>query len=488
MLLTAELLFNYQRCRRRSFLDTYGDAQQQGCESDFLLKLQQNSWAHRQAIVADMTYHQPQYPRRDFIAGAEATLELMRQGVDLIYQGILRAEGPAGFTLASSPDLLIKQPGESSFGNWLYVPTDIKLGKRPKLDYQIIVAFHAYVLASVQGVSPETAGLLLREKGAYRVNLGQRMPQMQQMLTECIEMLHHRQEPEVFIARHPCSHCHWYGSCYAIATETKHLSLLPGVTPVRYTQLQALNLTTVEALAGIDPGQLAHLTEFPDEVAGQLVLQAQSVLQNQAIATPAGLSLSPSELPTALVELYFDIEAQPELDLAFLHGVLVVDRQAKTETFYPLLAEQPAEEGAIWEQLLNLIWTYPDAPIFHFCDYEVQTFKQFAKRYNTPSHLWRPVLSRFVDVHERVTRAAILPVESYALKAIARWVGFEWRDRQANGAQCIFWYDRWLETGDRTFLDAIRRYNEDDCRATYVVKDWLVNFLQNADRTLVTLS
>jgi len=47
--------------------------------------------------------------------------------------------------------------------------------------------------------------------------------------------------------------------------------------------------------------------------------------------------------------------------------------------------------------------------------------------------------------------------------------------------QCIYWYDQWLETGDRTFLgDVIQRYNEDDCRATRHIKDWLVNFVQDA--------
>ena len=69
-------------------------------------------------------------------------------------------------------------------------------------------------------------------------------------------------------------------------------------------------------------------------------------------------------------------------------------------------------------------------------------------------------------------------MESYALKNIARWLGFEWRDTKANGAQAICWYDEWLKTSDRTFLDMIVRYNEDDCRATFHVKDWLTNVAQ----------
>jgi uncharacterized protein len=182
-------------------------------------------------------------------------------------------------------------------------------------------------------------------------------------------------------------------------------------------------------------------------------------------------------LPIAPIELYFDIEAEPELNLDYLHGVLVIDRYNNTEKYYEFLAESAAEEGVAWEQFLELMWTYPIAPIFHFCDYEVKTFKRLAKLYNTPAYMWKPVLKRFVDIHKYVTQKAIMPVESYALKPIARWLGFEWRDAKANGAQCVCWYDDWLKTGDRSILEAIVRYNEDDCRATYVVKDWLTNFL-----------
>jgi uncharacterized protein len=59
-------------------------------------------------------------------------------------------------------------------------------------------------------------------------------------------------------------------------------------------------------------------------------------------------------------------------------------------------------------------------------------------------------------------------------------LGFEWRGNSANGAQCICWYNQWLETGDRAYLDTIVRYNEDDCRATYVAKAWLADFLDEA--------
>ncbi len=594
MLITDKLLLSYQRCHLRAFLDTCGDWKQQDPPSDFLLKLMRDSAAYQQQALENETYQQPYYPRGDWEAGAAATLSLMQQGVDRIYRGVLIQgefrqtngattslvgidgqyfpefgeipETPvhlsssnlpsSNITLISRPHLLIKQPGKSKFGDWSYITTDIWLSKRPKQEYQIIAAFHAQVLASLQETMPETAWLMLRKKGLWSVNLGQRTPQMFEILDDCIQMIENRDKPEVFISRQKCNLCGWYTICHAEAESIKHLSLLPGVTASRYARLKTLGITDVEALANASSELLAEYPEFPERVAFDVVQQAQSHLLNQPLLreegrrkkeegshdtdfdTDTGINdreegrsenseeLNSSEivpdivdnilndiavekvkirenkpatssipapilrkkpipysqsvfLPIAPIELYFDIEAEPELNLDYLHGVLVVDRSNNTEKFHGFLAESAAEEGAIWQQFLELMWTYPIAPIFHFCDYEVKTFKRLAKLYNTPAYLWKPVLKRFVDIHKQVTQKAIMPVESYALKPIARWLGFDWRDAKANGAQCVCWYEDWLRTGDRSLLEAIVRYNEDDCRATYVVKDWLTNFLLN---------
>ncbi|MEG4441476.1 TM0106 family RecB-like putative nuclease [Microcoleus sp. AT9_B5] len=594
MLITDKLLLSYQRCHLRAFLDTCGDWKQLDPPSDFLLKLMRDSAAYQQQALENETYQQPYYPRGDWEAGAAATLSLMQQGVDRIYRGVLIRgelgktnaattslvgidsqyfpefgeipETPVHFsssnlpssniTLISRPHLLIKQPGQSKFGDWSYITADIWLSKRPKLDYQIIAAFHAQVLASVQETMPDTAWLMLRKKGLWQVNLDQRTPQMFEILDNCIQMIENRDKPEVFISRQKCNLCGWYTICHAEAESIKHLSLLPGVTASRYARLKTLEITDVEALANASSELLAEYPEFPDRVAFDVVQQAKSHLLNQPLLREEGRrkkeegrhdtdfdtdtrinnreearsenseEVNSSEivphivsnilndlavkevkirenkpatssipapilrkkpipysqsvfLPIAPIELYFDIEAEPELNLDYLHGVLVVDRYNNTEKFHGFLAESAAEEGAIWEQFLELMWAYPIAPIFHFCDYEVKTFKRLAKLYNTPAYLWKPVLKRFVDIHKQVTQKAIMPVESYALKPIARWLGFDWRDAKANGAQCVCWYDDWLKTGDRSLLEAIVRYNEDDCRATYIVKDWLTNFLLN---------
>jgi uncharacterized protein len=511
MPISAEMLLHFQRCQRRAFLDVWGDRELKDPPSDFQLKLVEERLAQQQLVLAAQIrqgapiHYQPQYPPKDWQAGAKATIELMQQGVDRIVGGVLAVERvgegeegeeggegageqgsrgelltpnselriPNSF-LVSYPDLLVKQPGKSVFGDWLYMPIDIHLGKRPKPEYKIVAAYHAYLLGLMQGTLPEKAWLILREKGTYRVELERSLPQMQAVLEEYLQIVLKRQEPEVFISRQLCSLCPWLGSCYPLAKSQQHLSLVPGVTPSRYQVLQKLELTTLESLAQADPSSLEPDLDLA--IAQQLVRQAKSIWQQQALQRQGNIRLS-QILPTAPVELYFDIEAQPDLNLDYLLGVLVVDRQAQTETFHPLLAEKPAEEAVIWQQFLDLVGTDPGAPIFHFSPYEAETIKRLAKLYQTPANQTRALLSRLVDVHQRVTSMVTLPVESYSLKAIASWLNFQWRDLEASGAQCICWYDEWLRTGDRSRLNAIVRYNEDDCRATYRIKDWLANFL-----------
>lgn len=496
MQIGAELLLNFQRCRRRAFLDTYGDLSQRDPPNEYLLKLIQDSQENRQRVLASQQVYRPSYTSGDWEAGFQATLKLMRQGVEQIHHAVLMVPGEQGTTLLSTPDLLVKQPGLSVFGDWLYTPTEVKLGKRPKLEYQTIAAFHTLVVSQVQGAWPEAAWLILREKGMYEVDLWEVLPRLQEILSDCIQVLQQAAEPEVFITRSRCSLCHWFGHCYELAKADHHLSLLPGVTPTRYVQLQTAGLTTVRSLADANPVLLEPLPGFGPEAARRLVRQAKSTLHNRAIIVDDGTRSADSliqrssplahrhaalnHLPITPVELYFDIEAEPTMNLAYLHGVLVVDRHSKTQEFYPLVAERPEDEIVVWHQFLDLVGRYPEAPIFHFCPYEVQTVERLAKLYGTPNRQIQPLLHRFIDLHEWITRMVTLPVESYALKPIARWMGFEWQDPNANGAQSICWYTQWLETGDRTQLNAILTYNEDDCRATHHVKDWLVVFLEES--------
>jgi predicted RecB family nuclease len=500
MLLTDELLLNYKRCRRRTYLDLYGNKIQRDATKEFILKLKRESQTHIAAVLAaraPLVYHRPQASTKDWLHNAQETKALMQQGVDCIYGGILTltlAGWRASLNLEptqaqieiektendnllflASPTLLIKQPGKSQWGDWLYIPVNIKLGRRPKQEYKFISAFHAQILAAIQGVLPPCSQLILRQHDDYFVNLEHWLPKMQATVANCLEMLATNNEPEVFISRQKCSLCHWYSHCYTKAKSEQHLSLIPGVTPKRYEYLTTLGIETVESLAATCPINLGE--EIGTQAAMELKQQALALLDDRALLKYNYLRTAKTTIPTAAIELYFDIEAEPDRNLDYLLGVLLVDRRKRTEKFYPLLAENPEEEGQIWQEFLALVHSYPNAPIFHFSEYEIDTMKRLAKLYRTPKSQIKSLLSRCVDLHYSITHSVILPVESYSLKSLANWIGFYWRDRGASGDQCVCWYDGWIETRDRSFIEAILRYNEDDCRATFYLKEWLVQFL-----------
>ena len=63
------------------------------------------------------------------------------------------------------------------------------------------------------------------------------------------------------------------------------------------------------------------------------------------------------------------------------------------------------------------------------------------------------------------------PTRSLSIKALASFLGFEWRDKEPTGASSIEWFHRWVETGDSVIKKRILQYNEDDCRAMRILSD-----------------
>jgi len=183
----------------------------------------------------------------------------MAAGVEAIHRGVLLApSGDPSVELVSQPDLLVKREGWSCWGNWHYVPIDIKLGKKPKLDYQIITTYHAYLLSAVQGVWPTHSYLALRDGKLYGVEVERLTLSLQTLIRRCGEELRAPTPPELFISHSRCDLCPWLSHCYTEARAINHLSLLPGVTPARYELLKQHQRVSLTDLAQADPGQLAH--------------------------------------------------------------------------------------------------------------------------------------------------------------------------------------------------------------------------------------
>ena len=83
--------------------------------------------------------------------------------------------------------------------------------------------------------------------------------------------------------------------------------------------------------------------------------------------------------------------------------------------------------------------------------------------------------SQVIDLYQIVLKYTDWPLGSYSLKALAMYLGFSWRDETPSGALSIEWFNKYIATKDETILKRILLYNEDDCKATMVLKDALNN-------------
>ena len=533
IVLTDELLLNYKRCNRRTYLEVYGAYEEKDPQKEFLLKLRKENQQHIQNFIQERSLNpqKPQASTRDWSVKYRETIALMEEGADCIFQGLLylsfddwqqginnEALKPIAslsldsddndsndnititteelidldfnldwqtqeIVLLASPTLLLKQPGNSIFGDWTYIPINIKLGRRPKPEYKLIGAYHAQMLAIIQNAFPIQSSLVLRPQNESYVNLNHWLYRTRDIVTNCLKMLCLQLEPEVFISRQKCSLCHWYSYCYERAKAKNHLSLVPGITPKRYESLKDMGLESLELIATAN--NLNIEKKIGRDIGKRLRQQARALLLDTALINSDFNLVNSDRLPSADIELYFDIEAEPERNLDYLLGILLVDNVNQKQEFYPFLAENIEEEARVWQEFFEFVNNYPHAPIFHFSAYEVDTIKRLARLYSTPKIQTKALVSRCVDVHHWVTQSVILPVESYSLKSLANWLGFQWRESTASGDQSVCWYDNWLSTGDRNLLNAILSYNEDDCYATYYLKDWLVKFFLEVQKNRV---
>jgi len=100
-------------------------------------------------------------------------------------------------------------------------------------------------------------------------------------------------------------------------------------------------------------------------------------------------------------------------------------------------------------------------------------FDRLVTRHGAPDVIIQKFREHTIDLHQKTVDSVIFPLYFYTLKDVAKFLGYQWSDSEAGGAESVAWYDQWLKTGDRTFLDRVIKYNEDDVRATMMLKQWL---------------
>lgn len=118
-----------------------------------------------------------------------------------------------------------------------------------------------------------------------------------------------------------------------------------------------------------------------------------------------------------------------------------------------------------------------DAYIYHYASYEVSALKRLTAQYGVGEtqldHLLRT--GRFVDLYRVVHQGIITSEPGYSLKDLEAFYMESRAGDVVSASESIVAYEKWLETGDDQILDEIAYYNEQDCRSTKLLRDWLVS-------------
>jgi predicted RecB family nuclease len=415
------------------------------------------------------------------------TLEAMQSGVDVIVQARLEAGNLAGYA-----DILRKVPIKSDLGDWSYEAHDTKLTRETKGGTILQLSAYSHMLAEMQGRMPDafyvvtpiaTERYLLADYAAY-YRLIRRT--LDRELAKGHEQLLAEYYPEPVEA---CQMCAWDARCEKRRRDDDHLSYIAGSSRAHRVELVAQGVPTLAAAAqmpvpvAFKPARGAR--ETYDRLGHQARVQHQERTEHRPIVEQ--LPIEPLKgfcrLPAPSDrDVFLDLEGASfarEGGREYLIGLYTADGKYSARWAFDDQQEKRAFEDVI-DMLTEAANADPGMHIYHFNHYETTAFKKLASRYVTRVDELDALLSaeRFVDLYPIVRQAVRAGVESYSIKKLEQYYDFKRNVDLKNAHAPLLAIEIALDAkAPEAITDEIRTavqgYNEDDCRSTLALRDWL---------------
>ena len=266
----------------------------------------------------------------DFAAGAERTARLMRDGVDVIYQGAFVVGAWRGLA-----DFVERIDEPSERFDWSYQVVDTKLARaRAAPSHVLQLCFYSEGVEQVQGSAPPLAHLELGSGLRETIRLREVAPYFRRARAAFEEAA----KVDRPTAPYPCEHCDFCGfrrECEDRWRSEDHLTRVASISRSQVDLLTADGVRTRGGLAALTPGT-TQITDLRPATLANLHQQAR--LQVEADTAPAIpyelLALEPergfARLPDpSHGDVMFDLEGDPlwtpSRELTFLFGLLLAE-------------------------------------------------------------------------------------------------------------------------------------------------------------------
>ena len=118
---------------------------------------------------------------------------------------------------------------------------------------------------------------------------------------------------------------------------------------------------------------------------------------------------------------------------------------------------------------------HPDLHVYHYAPYEPSAMKRLMGSHHTREREVDELLRGevFVDLYAVVRQGVRIGSESYSLKKVEQLYMERPPGEVMDGGGSIVAYEAYLDDHAQHRLDEIESYNEDDCRSTLGLRDWL---------------
>lgn len=461
--LTAEHFYKFFQCPHWIWYDIYADAKHKRETPPLLDMIYRGKATNTNVALRPHKEFEEIKPEmlRDLEEGFTATLELMRKGKN-IYHGVLMHTDWTGI-----PDLLEVRPGKSKLGDYHYVVYDVQSSLDLRDEYKFPLVFYSLILEQIQGVRPKEA-YVIDPQGNERSFLVDDFVDRFHLTRQEIEKVLEGEKPAPFL-KAGCRRTPWYSLCLSGAQECNDVSLVYRLSQGDQKRLYDSGIRTVTDLADADLDNLqGKLEDWPFDKLVRFSNQAKVLMSGQPLV------IRKPDFPEVKTEVYFDVESDPTHDTDYLLGILTKNTETGESAYKSFIAKNKEGERKMWHDFLDFLAGLENFVIYHYAFYEKQVFERLALKYGAPSELTDKFRTNTVDLHLKLVDSVVLPLYFYTLKDVGRFVGYEWRDPNAGGAESIVWRTEWLDSGDQAVLDKLIHYNEDDVRATMMVKEWLV--------------
>ncbi len=431
------------------------------------------------------------------------TRQAIANGADVIVQAALQD----GFWFGR-PDVLMKSLRK---GRTLYEPYDCKLARQTKATSVLQLLHYATLLKALQDTRPEQVYIVAPDAAGFRVEPYRTLDyeafyrMTRRRLEEAI-----RVRPDLYPEpRDHCAICRWWKECDSRRRLDDHLSLTAGIRRLQRKQLEEWDVRTMTALARMETPVHRRprygSKEGYADAHEQASVQVRGKLERRPIWRLAPIDqeheLGFRRLPPPSVgDVFFDLESDPfigERGLEYLFGFGTIDPNGQF-SYQRRWAQNTPEERAAFEWFVDEMmqrWkTFPDMHIYHYGHKEASTLKRlmgfYASREEQIDQMLRGGL--LIDLLSITKQALWASVEQYSLKALEEFHGFERTVPLDDARPAMRKLEHELERQRTISIQsedcrAIEGYNQDDCRSTKTLRDWLEELRTQTEQEGVTV-